>query len=224
MGDIVFVLASYLLGTFPHLSLLGKLRGLSLEGDFHINLWRQGGRFLGIIGVVGDIAKGITVVLAGRLFGLDISTIAIAGLAVVSGQMWPLFFKFDGGKGNTTGIGMIATLTPKSFLIAIIPMVIGLLIRTVPRMLNSEQSLDERFKLGGPPSLSFPLGMAIGFLVLPFASWWFGEPPVVTWCYVALFSLITLRRVTAGLRADFKEGRNTKDMLINRILYDRSKI
>ena len=72
MGDIVFVLASYLLGTFPHLSLLGKLRGLSLEGDLHISLWRQGGRFLGIIGVVGDIAKGITVVLVGRHLNLDI--------------------------------------------------------------------------------------------------------------------------------------------------------
>lgn len=224
MGDIVFVLASYLLGTFPHLYLLGRLRGLYLEGDHHINLWRKGGRFLGTIGVLSDIAKGALVVLVGRQLNLDIATIAIAGLAVVSGQMWPLFSKFDGGKGNTTGIGMVATLTPKPFLIAIIPMVMGLLIRTVPRMLNSEQSLDERLKLGGPPSLSLPLGIAIGFLVLPFASWWFGEPPVVTWCYLALFIVITVRRITSGLKADLEEGQNTRGMLINRILYDRSKI
>lgn len=222
--DIGLVIASYLFGALPHLYLLGRLRGLHPEGDLHIYLWRKGGRLLGTIGILGDVAKGILVVLTGRLLDLDISTIAIAGLAVVSGQMWPLFSKFDGGKGNTTGIGMVATLTPIPFLIAIIPMITGLLIRTIPRMLNSEQSLNERLKLGGPPSLSFPLGMAIGFLVLPFASSWFGEPTVVTWCYLALFIVIIARRITSGLKADLEEGQNAKDILINRILYDRSKI
>ena len=222
--DIGFVIASYLFGALPHLYLLGRLRGLNPEGDLHIYLWRKGGRLLGITGVLGDIAKGVLVVLAGRLIGLDISTIAIAGLAVVFGQMWPVFAKFDGEKGNSTGAAMVATLTPQPFLIAVIPMALGLLIRTVPRLLNSKQSLDERLKLGGPPSLSFPLGMAIGFLVLPFASLWFGEPPVVTWCYLALFIVIIVRRITSGLKADLEEGQNARDILINRILYDRSKI
>jgi glycerol-3-phosphate acyltransferase PlsY len=224
LDDIGFVIVSYLFGALPHLYLLGRLRGLHLEGDLHINLWRKGGRFLGAIGVLSDIAKGAFVVLAGRLLDLDIATIAIAGLAVVAGQMWPLFAKFDGGKGNTTGIGMVATLTSMPFLVAVIPMVIGLFIRTVPRLLNSQQSLDERLQLGGPPSLSLPLGMAIGFLVLPFASWLFGEPLVVVWCYVILFILVILRRITSGLKADLEEGQNARDTLINRILYDRSKI
>ena len=49
--DIGFVIAAYLFGALPHLYLLGRLRGLSPEGDLHIYLWRKGGRLLGTIGI-----------------------------------------------------------------------------------------------------------------------------------------------------------------------------
>ena len=216
--DIVFVFSSYLLGSVPHLYWLGRLRGLRLEGDLHLNLWNQGGRVLGTAGMVGDLAKGATVVLVGRLLELDVSTLAIAGLAVVSGQMWPVFFRFDGEKGNSVGIALAATLTPLPFLVAFIPMAAGILIRMVLRILKSEPAI------GGPPSLSLPLGMAVGFLVLPFAGWALNELPIVVWSYFGMFVLIMIRRATAGIRADLVEGRNGIGMFVNRILYDRSEI
>lgn len=223
-GDILFIITSYLIGALPHLYILGRLRGLYLEGDLHMELWSRGGRLLGTIGFLGDLAKGIAVVLIGKSLDLDIATIAVGGLAVVSGQMWPVFYRFDGEKGNSVAVAMAATLTPQPFWIAFIPMAIGYFIRTVPRMLKSGQSVNEKLKLGGPPSLSFPLGMFIGFLVLPITSWWLDEPSVVTICYFMLFVLIVIRRVTADLGDDLGKGKDLKRIIINRILYDRSEI
>ena len=223
-GDILFVIVSYLIGALPHLYFLGRLRGLYLEGDLHMELWRRGGRLLGTIGFLGDLAKGITIVLIGKSLDLDVAIIAFGGLAVVSGQMWPVFLRFNGEKGNSVAVAIAATFTPQPFWIAFIPMAIGYLIRTVPRMLKSGQSVNEKLKLGGPPSLSFPLGMFIGFLILPITSWCLDEPTVVTVCYFIMFVLIVIRRVTADLGDDLGKGKDLKRVVINRILYDRSDI
>lgn len=217
MPGFAFIAAAYLVGSLPQLRLLARLRHLNTEGDLHIGLWEQGGHLVAVIGVFGDFAKGVIVILVGRQLNLETSILALAGLAVVSGQMWPLFTGFDGEKGNSVGIAMAATLTPVPLLIALVPIATGLIIRMTPRVLKSEPPI------GGRPSLSLPLGMAIGFLVLPFAGLFTGEPPVIFWAYLALFLLIMLRRVTAGLRADLAEG-DTDGIFINRLLFDRSRI
>jgi len=64
--------------------------------------------------------------------------------------------------------------------------------------------------------------MAVGFLVLPIASWGLGEPPVITLGYLVLFILIIVRRLTVGLRDDLKANPRVRDILRNRLLYDRS--
>ncbi len=223
-ANVIFVICAYLFGALPHLHLLARMARLKIEGDLHIGLWRQGGRLAGTIGVLGDIAKGVIVILVGRLLNLDISVLAFGGLAVVIGQMWPVFSRFEGEKGNSTGLGMVIILTPLPALIALIPIITGLMVKLVPHLAAPGQSLNEKLKLGGPPSLSLPLGMAIGFLVLPFASYWLGEPPVIFWCYFALFVLIMARRAVEELGADLKLGRNRARRLARRILYDRSEI
>jgi len=136
--------------------------------------------------------------------------------------MWPIFSRFDGERGNSTGLAMAAALAPKPLLIALVPIAIGAAIKTVPRLLDASQSLNERLKLGGPPSRSLPLGMAMGFFLLPIASWWLEEPLVITSGYFALFILIMVRRLTAGLRGDLEVNTNVKGLLVNRLLYDRS--
>jgi len=221
-ADIILILGAYLLGSLRHLSALGKLRGIDLEGDSHISLWRKGGRLVGTIGVLGEFAKGVIPVLVGRSLGFDLLIIVLAGLAVVSGQMWSVFSRFDGEKGNSIGLAMAGALSPLVLFIALVPITIGFCIRTMPRLLNTRQSLNERFKFGGPPSLSLPLGMASGFLVMSVASWWLGEPLVITSGYIALFILIMVRRLTAGLKGDLAVNTNIRGILINRLLYDRS--
>lgn len=220
--NVAFVLGSYLLGSLPHLHALGKLRGINLEGDLHIGLWRRAGRLEGTIGILGDIAKGVIPILVGRSLGFDLSIIVLAGLAAVVGQMWPVFLGFDGEKGNSTGLAMAITLTPKTLLFAAVPILVGIAIRTVPRLLDSTQSVNERLKFGGPPSQSLPLGMGISFALLPLISWGLGEPMEITLACLTLFLLIMVRRLTAGLKEDIKPGANMKSILITRLLLDRS--
>jgi len=221
-ANVALVLGAYLLGSLPHLSVLGKLRGVELEGDSHISLWQRGGRIVGTIGIVGEFAKGVIPVLVGKSLGFDLFIVVVAGLAVVCGQMWSIFSRFDGEKGNSVGLAMAGTLAPIILFIALVPIVIGVAIRTVPRLMDTSQSLNERLKFGGPPSRSLPVAMAIGFLVMPITGWCLGKPPEITFGLLSLFVLIMVRRLTAGLRGDMAVNTDIKGILLNRLLYDRS--
>jgi glycerol-3-phosphate acyltransferase PlsY len=221
-SNIALILGAYLLGSAPHLVALSKIRGINLNGDLHISLWRKGGRLVGTIGILFEFARGIIPVLVGRSLDFSLLVVTLAGLAAVIGQMWPIFLQFDGEKGNSIGLAMAAALAPYPLLIALVPVTIGVAIRTVPRLLDSRQSLNERLKFGGPPSRSLALGMAIGFVMLPVASWWLREPMVITLGFLLLFILIMVRRLTAGLRGDLAVSTRIRNILVNRLLYDRS--
>jgi len=220
------VIGSYILGSFPLLYLLGRLHGVDLREyeDMHIALWRNVGRLEGFIGVVFDFAKGVIAVLVARAFGFDPGWVAVAGVVAVVGQMWPVFLKFDGEKGNSTGLAMSGALATYAMLIVLIPVTIGFAVRTIPRFRQRNQSIDEKLQFGGPPSLSLPLGMAIAFAVLPLAAWLVGQPREVIYALIALFVLIMIRRLTAGLGEDLRKPSWQSNMLLNRLLYDRSEI
>ncbi len=221
LANIALVLGSYLLGSAPHLYGLAKLWRISVEDDLHITLWRKAGVFAGMLGILTDFAKGMIPVLVGRWLGFDEYVVALAGLAAVAGQMWPVFLRFDGERGNSTGLGMAITLTTWATLFALIPVVIGAAVRTLPRLLDSTRSVDERLKLGGPKSASLPLGMIIGFAVLPVASWGLGQPAEITLACLVLFVMIAVRRLTRELREDLTPGAGVGGILLARLLFDR---
>jgi len=224
---LVLIIGAYLLGAIPHLYIMGKLKGVDLRqyDDMHIALWRNVGRTWGFFGVIIDFSKGIIAVLAARSLGFEPSWVAFAGVMAVVGQMWPVFMKFDGEKGNSTGLAMSATLATKSLLIASIPLIIGFAIRTLPRFMSTSQTMEEKLKFGGPPSLSLPLGMIITFAVLPLIAWLVGDQPwQVNLALFVMFILILVRRVTAGLMEEMRQASFRKVMLLNRLLFDRSNI
>ena len=213
---------AYLLGSVPHLPLLAKLRHVELDGDFHQELFKRAGRTIGVIGVVGEFIKGALPVLVGKALGLNIAVVAGAGLAAVIGQMWPVFMKFDGEKGNSIALAMVTALAPVAGLIGFITVIIALIIRIIPRVIDKARRAGEKPLFGGQYSRSLPLGMAIGFIIMPAAAWYFGEPRETVWCGLAVFVLIMIRRVTAGLRDDLKTGDDVKAILARRLLYDRA--
>jgi len=151
----------------------------------------------------------------------------VLGGAVVSvaGQMWPVFRRFNGEKGNTVslGIALVATIVYHQwwiYLIAI-PVGIGAGMKVMPKMLAPGQSVSERFRLGGPQSRSLPLGIIIGFIMMPIIAR-IAYPPELVVAYGVLVVIIVLRRLTAeGLKDDLKKGRPAS-VLWNRFLYDRS--
>jgi len=225
--EIAFAFGAYILGSFPLMYLMGRLHGVDLREyeDMHIATWRNVGRVQGFIGVVFDFAKGVIAVLIAReVLHFSDGWVAFAGVAAVTGQMWPVFLKFDGEKGNSTGLAMSGALATYAMLIVLIPVTIGFAIRTIPRFRQKDQTVNEKLKFGGPPSLSLPLGMAIAFAVLPLAAWLVGQPIEVVYAFVALFVLILLRRVTAGLGEEMRQPSWNNTMLLNRLLFDRSEI
>lgn len=224
--ELVLILGSYLLGSLPFMYIMGRLKGVDLREheDMHIALWRNVGRMQGLLGVFLDFAKGAIVVVAARSAGFEPGWVAFAGVAAVAGQMWPVFMKFDGEKGNSIGLAMSATLATKAALFAMVVMATGLLIRTIPRLRQPNQSASERLKFGGPPSNSLPVGMAVGFAVLPLAAWVMGQPWEVIVAFVGLFVLIMVRRATAGISEDLRQPSGKRRMLLNRLLYDRREL
>ena len=222
LADAVLIFGAYILGSFPHLSLLAKLRNVNLDGDFHQNLWHRAGKAIGVIGILGEFTKGIIPVLIGKGLDFNLTTIAFAGLAAICGQMWPIFSKFDGEKGNSIAIAMVIALVPKIALMAIPIIIIALIIRTVPRLVPKACSPSDNYIIGGSYSRSLPLGMAIYFFILPFAAWYFHEAIEIIWCTATLFILIMIRRLTAGLRRDLEASNNMKSVFLKRLLYDRA--
>jgi len=224
--ELALILGSYILGSLPFMYLLGRIHGIDLReyGDMHLALWRNVNRIEGLAGIFFDFAKGMIAVLVARTLGFEPGWVAFAGVAAVTGQMWPIFLNFDGEKGNSVGLAMASVLATKAFLIAAVPVVIGFAIRTVPRFRQPNQSLNEKFKFGGPPSLGLPLGMAVGFAVLPLVARWMGQPWEVQIAFVGLFVLIMVRRLTAGVSEDLRQPSGKKSMLLNRLLFDRSEI
>ncbi len=219
-ADAALILGAYLLGSVPHLSLLAKLRHTDLDGDFHQSLWFRAGKVTGIMGVLGEFAKGVIPVLLGKSLGFCLNTTSIAGVAAVCGQMWPLFSKFDGEKGNSVALSMVIALAPRPALVAVIPVIVSLIIRTSTRLLA--KSTVKPPIIGGPYSRSLPLGILICFLILPLVAWYFDEPPEIIWCFAALFVLIITRRLTAGITADLKASDDIKGILLKRLFYDRA--
>jgi len=236
LGDIALIIGAYLLGSLPYMTLLARAHGIELshEEDMHFAVWSRIGRLWGLSGVIVDVLKGVIPVIIGFSFHLHLAAIAASGVAAVAGQMWPVFRKFDGEKGNTPGIGFIialtsyltATISPLAywvFVIFAIPVFGGGLIRTVPRFMASGQTLNQRLMLSGPASNSMPLGMLAGFALAPLASACLRQPQEMTWALVAIFIIIMIRRLTAGLSKDLKKPETgVGAILLNRFLYDRS--
>jgi glycerol-3-phosphate acyltransferase PlsY len=236
LADIALVIGAYLLGSLPYMVLLSRARGfdLSNEEDLHMALWRKVGRLEGLSGVLVDILKGAIPVVVGFAFHLHLAAIAASGVAAVAGQMWPVFRKFDGEKGNTTGIGYVitfsayiaATISPLAYIVLsafVIPILIGASMRTVPLLTARGETLKERLSFSSPASNSMPLGMATGFALAPLASWCLRQPLEMTLSFLAVFIIIIIRRLTAGLSKDLKTATTSvKSILLNRFLYDRS--
>jgi len=225
--DALWIIGAYLYGSLPVVYLIGRLRGvdLSQEEDMHISLWRNVGRVEGFVGIFWDVVKGgVAVVIVDRALHLETALVAGIGLAVIVGEMWSVFLNFRGEKANTTGLGMGMALAYQAMAFLLVPIVLGAAIRTIPRLLKKGQTADERLKLGGPPSLSLPLGMLTGFALFPVGCWIMDLPWEITVAAIVLFCLIVIKRLTAGLLEDLRAGRSVPAVLLNRFLFDRASV
>ncbi|MBW2651526.1 MAG: glycerol-3-phosphate acyltransferase [Deltaproteobacteria bacterium] len=115
---ILLVIGGYLVGSIPTGVVLSKLFGakdVRQEGSGNIgatNVYRVSGAKLGILTLLGDVAKGtIPVALICSLMDSEMWIAAVA-LSTFLGHLFPLFLKFRGGKGVATALGIFLVITP----------------------------------------------------------------------------------------------------------------
>ena len=127
--NILFPIASYLVGAIPFGLLIGRLAGIDVRasGSRNIgatNVTRLLGKKFGVITLVLDCLKGfIPIFLASRLLpeGPNREVILLlCGILAVVGHMFPVYLGFKGGKGVATGLGVFLFLSPAAIGISLI--------------------------------------------------------------------------------------------------------
>ncbi len=113
MIEWLIVPIAYLIGSISSAIIICRLMGLPdprEQGSGNpgaTNVMRIGGKKAAGITLLGDLLKGFIPVYIANL--LDASTLLLAciGLAAFIGHLYPVFFKFKGGKGVATSIGVL---------------------------------------------------------------------------------------------------------------------
>ncbi len=111
------VLAAYLLGSLSFAVIVSRAMGLKDPRTFGsknpgaTNVLRSGSKPAAIVTLLLDAVKGwlpvLLVRLYGKPYGLEDGTLALVGLAAFVGHLWPVFFRFKGGKGVATFLGVV---------------------------------------------------------------------------------------------------------------------
>jgi acyl phosphate:glycerol-3-phosphate acyltransferase len=114
---LLAVVASYLVGSLSFAVIVSRVMGLNDPRTFGsknpgaTNVLRSGSKAAAILTLVLDAAKGwLPVALVqwyGQPYGLGDGTVAFVGLAAFVGHLYPVFFKFVGGKGVATALGVL---------------------------------------------------------------------------------------------------------------------
>jgi len=116
------LLAAYLIGSLSFAVLVSRVMGLADPRSYGsgnpgaTNVLRTGNRTAALVTLALDALKGflpvLLVLVYGPRFGLGETTAAFVGLAAFLGHLWPLYFRFQGGKGVATAAGVLMALNP----------------------------------------------------------------------------------------------------------------
>lgn len=109
---------AYLIGSVPMAIVVARLLGLAdprTTGSGNpgaTNVLRYGGKGAAALTLAGDVIKGVVAVLLARWLTDDPIVLALCGLAVFLGHLYPVFFGFRGGKGVATALGVWLAFAP----------------------------------------------------------------------------------------------------------------
>jgi glycerol-3-phosphate acyltransferase PlsY len=122
----LLTLLAYLIGSLSFAILLSRLAGMpdpragGSGNPGATNMLRLAGKRLAICTLFGDLLKGLLPVLLAASLDMSIQQQAWIGLAAVCGHLYPLYFRFRGGKGVATAAGTLLALYPPAALLAIV--------------------------------------------------------------------------------------------------------
>ena len=112
----VAILLAYLTGSLSFAVLVSKLFRLSDPRSYGsknpgaTNVLRSGHKAAAALTLLGDCFKGWLAVFVAMQYQCPASLVALVALAVFAGHLWPVFFRFEGGKGVATAAGVLLGL------------------------------------------------------------------------------------------------------------------
>jgi glycerol-3-phosphate acyltransferase PlsY len=119
---VVAAIAAYLVGSLSFAVIVSRAMGLKDPRTFGsknpgaTNVLRSGNKAAAVVTLLLDAMKGLLPVLAvrwfGKPYGLEDGTVALVGLAAFMGHLWPVLFRFRGGKGVATFMGVVFGIHP----------------------------------------------------------------------------------------------------------------
>jgi len=143
------VIFAYLAGSLSSAIIMCKLFSLPdprSQGSGNpgaTNVLRFGGKKIAILVLTGDVLKGLIPVLIASTVGLTATGIALVGVSAFLGHLYPVFFKFQGGKGVATALGVLLGI---SWLLGVAIIVTWLVTAVIFRL--SPQQSAPRSSLG----------------------------------------------------------------------------
>lgn len=147
---------------FTKMSGLGDIRDIGSGNIGATNVLRTGKKGIAAATLFADIIKGAFAALIGNMFGPDIAVVAALGAFL--GHLFPVWLKFQGGKGVATAIGIIFAL---SWQVGFVTIGIWLLAALLFRYSS--------------------LAALLGAIAAPVAAWWLATPQLVEF-----FAVITV--------------------------------
>ncbi len=115
-------IAAYLIGSLSFAVLVSRVMGLADPRSYGsqnpgaTNVLRSGNKAAAALTLLLDAVKGWLPVWAlgryGSAWGLAEGTLAVVALAAFAGHVWPVFFRFKGGKGVATAAGVLFGIEP----------------------------------------------------------------------------------------------------------------
>ena len=118
MVEAGFVVAAYLLGSVSFGILVSKAfslpdpRTVGSGNPGATNVLRSGKKLAAFLTLFGDAFKGYLAVWLAIYYGLGDTIICLVALAVFIGHLYPIYYRFQGGKGVATALGVLLAISP----------------------------------------------------------------------------------------------------------------
>ena len=122
LSPLVATGAAYLIGSVSFAVVVSRFMGLADPRSYGsnnpgaTNVLRSGNKLAAVLTLLLDALKGWlpvwAVVHEGTALGLGEGTVAMVALAAFVGHVWPVFFRFKGGKGVATAAGVLIGIEP----------------------------------------------------------------------------------------------------------------
>ena len=123
INQLLIILFAYLVGSVSSGIIVSQIfnlpdpRTIGSKNPGATNVMRSGNKKAAILTLLGDLLKAILVLAIAEYLGFNDLIIVCVALAVLIGHIYPIFYKFRGGKGVATAIGILIALNFKLALI-----------------------------------------------------------------------------------------------------------